>query len=559
MNANSTILEFDFAPKRSRKRIGCSILVRIIPFVLVILFSSYQKPDEDVVSFQITYRNIDFQCDLQSAIYSMADYTHDAASQDIASRLNNLVKVFYENIDFEPVWTSIYDTNPHFKGLKDLLDSAKYLGFPIDYFDSKRIKTLSNEFSETRSLETRIELEMASTYSAFKLMLFINRGIIENEIDFSHLDFVESLPKMLSEALQKNDLKGDILALQPDLAPFHKIVGSLPNFIDLHLSIKFTTPKFIDDRMLAKGLYYAGITETAEIDSNETNAKAILALQQKYHLPKDSVLNRSTHEVLVSLLEYRYYQACLNLNRLRALQNTEENFLFVNIPEFKLHVVESRQEMETFNVIVGKTTTPTPVFSSTIEKVITNPYWTVPKSILNDMLHKIRKDSTYLEKNGYYVINGREQLVDISTIDWNSGDPLGTKYYLRQKSSPSNALGLLKFIFPNEYNVYIHDTPSRGLFNQTNRTFSYGCIRLENPDKLAQYLTDKYFSEEVLNIKSIISSQQSREINLQQKVGVHIQYITCSGKENSDMEFYSDIYNLDKQEISRVFQNRLEI
>jgi murein L,D-transpeptidase YcbB/YkuD len=282
-------------------------------------------------------------------------------------------------------------------------------------------------------------------------------------------------------------------------------------------------------------------------------------MQQKYNLPLDSVLNRPTHEVLVSLLQYRYYQACLNLNRLRALQNTDENFLFVNIPEFKLHVVESRQEKEVFNVIVGKTTTPTPVFSSNIEKVITNPYWTVPKSILNDMLHKIRKDSTYLEKNGYYVINGREQMVDMSTIDWNSSDPLGTRYYLRQKSSPSNALGLVKFIFPNEYNVYIHDTPSRGLFNQTNRTFSYGCIRLENPDKLAQYLTDKYFSEDDLNIKSIITSQQSREINLQQKVGIHIQYITCSGKENSDMEFYSDIYNLDRQEISKVFQNQLEI
>jgi murein L,D-transpeptidase YcbB/YkuD len=311
---------------------------------------------------------------------------------------------------------------------------------------------------------------------------------------------------------------------------------------------------------LAKGLYYAGITETDEIDSSDNNSLAIYKLQEKFNLPKDSVLNYPTHQFLVSLLQYRYFQACLNLHRLRVLQSNDENFLFVNIPEFRLHVIESKQEKEAFNIIVGKQETPTPTLSSNIEKVVTNPFWTVPRSIVeNEMLNKIRTDSTYLERNGFYIIDWRENKVDASNINWNSIDPLGTKYFIRQKNSNSNALGLVKFIFPNEYDVYLHDTPSKGLFKQTKRTFSHGCIRLENPDKLAQYLTDKYFSNNDLNIKKLISNNQNNEITLTEKIKIHIQYITCSGKENSDLEFYGDIYNLDKKEITAIFPDQIQL
>ncbi|HNV80314.1 MAG TPA: L,D-transpeptidase family protein [Tenuifilaceae bacterium] len=559
MIADDTILEFDFGQKRSKKRVWSTILVLIIPLLFIILFSSYQQPDEDIVSFQITYSPIDFQCDLQSRLYSMAWDEHLGTCDDPESTINNLVKLFFEHRDFVPVWTTIYDTNKQFKGLMSLIDSAKYLGFPLDYFDAKSIKSICNTFTETKSLESRVNLELAATFSAFKLMAFLKSGILGVSLSPRQADFMATLPALLDNAISQDDIRGTMLGLQPDMVQFNRIVNSLPHFIDLHLSIQFTTPKFIDDRMLARGLYYAGITNTAEIDSNETNAPAIAKLQRMYNLPIDSVLNKPTHHILVSLLQYRYYQACLNLNRLRNLDNNDENFLFVNIPEYKLHVIESKQEKEVFNVIVGKTETPTPIFSSNLETVITNPHWTVPKSIVNEMLPKIRRDSAYLQKNGYVVIDGREQVVDMSSIDWSLSDPLGTRYFLRQMNSSSNALGLVKFIFPNEYNVYIHDTPSRGLFRNTTRTYSHGCIRLENPDKLAQYLTDRYIDDESWNIKKLISSKESKTINLKQKLGVHIQYITCSGNDGYGMEFYKDIYNLDRDEMATVFPNQPEI
>jgi len=227
------------------------------------------------------------------------------------------------------------------------------------------------------------------------------------------------------------------------------LLKSLSYFIDLHYSVKYTTPAFIDDKLLAKSLYYAEITEIPSFDSSNVKQEALFQLQNAYGLWNDSILNVPTHEVLVSLLEYKYYLACININRLRKLKYSGENYLFVNIPEFKLHVVESNKEKETFNVIVGKKRTPTPVLSSNIEKVITNPFWTVPRSITFEMLHKIRSDSTYLERNGFFVINGQEELVNPSAIDWHSDDPLGKKYWLRQINSKYNALGQIKFIFPN--------------------------------------------------------------------------------------------------------------
>jgi murein L,D-transpeptidase YcbB/YkuD len=219
--------------------------------------------------------------------------------------------------------------------------------------------------------------------------------------------------------------------------------------------------------------------------------------------------------------------------------------------------VEANQEKESFNVIVGKKRTPTPVFSSSIEKVIANPYWTVPRSITFEMLHKIRKDSTYLARNGFFVINGREEVVDPSVIDWNSDDPLGKRYWLRQINSKYNALGQIKFIFPNDYSVYLHDTQSKSLFRHKNRMFSHGCVRLENPDKLAQYLTSTYTHQSNQNIEHLLSNSAREEINLSEKVKIHIQYITCSATENTDLIFYNDIYNLDQKELKEVFPNLL--
>ncbi|HPJ45491.1 MAG TPA: L,D-transpeptidase family protein [Tenuifilaceae bacterium] len=530
-----------------------NILSKVMSIFLLVVLTSYQNPTPRIAEFQVSYKTIDLQLNLQGKAYGLVDYNNPETFGTLNGQLNVLLQRFFEERDFLPAWTTEYNANSNLNSLINLLDSAKYFGFPFDYFGNQNLKVLKSNFAETLSLSSRASLELASTLSALKFMLYLKHGIVERDSLFSFSASTDSFPSLLNNAANDN-FRLQLVALQPDLAKFERIKKSLPNFIDLHYSIKYTTPKLIDEKLLAKALFYAGISETAELDTTLGNVPALLKLEKQFGLPLDSCINEENHMALVSLLQYRYYQACLNLNRLRRFEDPEGNFLFVNIPEFRLHVVEEKQEKQSFNVIVGKEDTPTPIFSGNIEKLITNPYWTVPKSIaVNEMLPKIRKDSTYLQRNGYYVINGKEEVVAFSELDWSSSDPFGNKYCIRQANSTRNSLGLVKIIFPNEHSVYLHDTPARGLFKEKNRTFSHGCIRLENPDMLAQYLADRYISPQKVNIKKLINSRKNNEIQLEKTASIHIQYITCSGNENAELEFYNDVYKLDKRDISIVF------
>jgi murein L,D-transpeptidase YcbB/YkuD len=138
------------------------------------------------------------------------------------------------------------------------------------------------------------------------------------------------------------------------------------------------------------------------------------------------------------------------------------------------------------------------------------------------------------------------------------GDPLGNKYWIRQKYGRGNALGQVKFLFPNNYRVYLHDTPSKKLFKRSYRAYSHGCVRIENPAKLAQYLIDNYTSSSnhKKNINSIIRTRKRNVIELPIGVPIHIQYLTCMGNDNGEMVFYPDIYKRDEAQIKELFKNQ---
>ncbi len=564
MNTDEKLLELDYPSPNKSKRFFATVVGYISLISFFILSSSYQIPTLRINNKLVDINSYQSQNIIESQIKSLIDFNKADTSSDINNQINELLVKFYENREYKPAWIQNFATNHQFSAIINLLDSSNYYGFPFDYFNTEKIHRLKNESENNEYnndlLKQKIDLELSTTYSAFKFMIYLKHGITEKDTSSDYLAYIETLPEILNKAINQPNLKNVILSVQPNIVHHRNLLNSLPYFIDLHYSVKYTTPAFIDDKLLAKSLYYAGITKSPVFDSANVKSDVLYKLEEQYQLPKDSILNVPTHQILVSLLEYRYFQTCLNLNRLRNLKHSGKNYLFVNIPEFKLHVIESDEEKEAFNVIVGKQGTPTPIFSSNIEKVIANPYWTVPRSIItNEMIHKIRKDSTYLKRNGFFIINNYEERVDVSTINWNKKDPLGNKYWVRQMNSRYNALGQVKFIFPNNHSVYLHDTPSKTLFKRKNRTFSHGCIRLENPDKLAQYLTDNYYSQNEQSIEKLISNNERHVIDLSEKVKIHIQYITCSGTENSDMIFYNDVYNLDKEEIKAVFPNQIEI
>ena len=230
----------------------------------------------------------------------------------------------------------------------------------------------------------------------------------------------------------------------------------------------------------------------------------------------------------------------------------EKKYILVNIPAFKLHVFDDGQPIWATNVVVGKAARQTSIFRGNLSQVILNPYWGVPTSIVrNEMLPRIKKNPHYLTNNHMEVYSG-SKVIDPTTINW-AAYKGNVPFDIRQKPGKSNALGKMKFMFPNNYHIYLHDTPSKSLFGETSRAFSHGCIRVENPIWLAYYLakTTKSWSNE--RIDEILETDQQTGIRITPTVPVYIVYFTAWVDDKGLLNFRNDVYQLDAKLANEIF------
>lgn len=267
----------------------------------------------------------------------------------------------------------------------------------------------------------------------------------------------------------------------------------------------------------------------------ETLANAVTRFQHRMGLTENGKINQATIVELNKPIEFRIKQVMINLERLRWLPvELEKEHLLVNIPEFRLHIIENNKQVWVTNVVVGKVLKQTNIFKGNISQIVLNPYWGIPTSIVkNEILPKIKRNPNYLARNNMEVVNGN----------------------YRQKPGKNNALGKMKFLFPNHYNIYLHDTPSKSLFGETNRAFSHGCVRVENPKKLAMYLlrNDAKWNEE--KVDNILKTNNETIIKLKPTVPVYIAYFTAWVDVSGELNFRNDIYKLDEMLWKEIFNN----
>lgn len=559
MDSQNHRLELPYQPKhRKLKKLVSGTAQVLVLMGIMILVAGHEN-----VNPHIGTSHVDFYSEKSRELIKIQSGSLFLESSidsvdDIALQVNQLVADLYKNRKYEPIWTINYNTTPPFASLMEVLDSASYYGFPEDYFNLSLLKKYKNNIElispGNEDIDRRIELEMQASRSAILLMIYLNQGIVTGNTDSNYISYLKEIPTLLNTSLEQNTFKNALNDAHPDLTAYRNLKAVSPSFIDLVNQLK--SKNAINDSILSRALYYTGIIDTVDFDSVNTREVVLSKFQSKYKLETSRTFDKATSDKLLSILQYRYYQVCLNFDRLRKLDNVAHDYLFVNIPEFKLHVIENSELKEQYNVIVGKIKSPTPTLSSNVEKIVANPFWTVPRSIAkNEMLGKIRKDSTYLARNGYYIINNREEIIEAESVDWTESDPLTNQLWIRQKNSRRNALGQVKFLFPNKYNVYLHDTPTKRLFGKEKRAFSHGCIRLQNPDKLAQYLAEKLLNQEdgPVDMARVINSSKRTVYELENTMTIHIQYITCLGDESGTLRFFNDIYKKDSKGINSLF------
>jgi L,D-transpeptidase YcbB len=255
-------------------------------------------------------------------------------------------------------------------------------------------------------------------------------------------------------------------------------------------------------------------------------------------------------------VETRIRQIELNLERYRWLPSDfGKRYILVNIPDFRLYAYDKGKETLTMRVIVGdEYGNATPVFADSMTYIVFRPQWDMPRRILVDeVIPKVRDDIYYLAKHGYEVVDtaNNEVISDPSSIDWSDLDTAQIHFRVRQKSGAGNALGNVKFMFPNQYSIYLHDTPADHLFDRSKRTLSHGCVRVEDPVKLAGYVLARQGDWDEEKIREAIEPPGAGEVSpisvdLEHPVPVYLVYLTAFVRDGV-LQFRDDPYGKDRR------------
>ena len=279
---------------------------------------------------------------------------------------------------------------------------------------------------------------------------------------------------------------------------------------------------------------------TGDLTAEDTTAvftktlqDAIKIFQHRYGFKEDGIISTNLINEMNRPVQERLQQILINMERMRWMPaQPVSDYLLVNIPEFRLHVFEKGKHAFAMNVVTGSIVHNTVIFSGTLQNVVFSPYWNVPTSILKkEILPGIARNKNYLAAHN---------------MEWNGNS-------VRQKPGLSNSLGLVKFLFPNSYNIYLHDSPAKNLFNESKRAFSHGCIRLAEPKKLAQFILRNDAAWDSVKITTAMNAGKELFVNVKESIPVFIGYFTAWVDGQGQLNFRDDIYGHDKKMKERLF------
>ena len=287
---------------------------------------------------------------------------------------------------------------------------------------------------------------------------------------------------------------------------------------------------------------------------------AVRHFQQRHGLEPDGIVGPDTRRAMNTSVARRIRQIELNLERWRWLpRDLGERYIAVNTAAYDLAVMENDQKVMSMRVVVGKPARMTPVFSARLSDMVLNPYWNVPyKLATEDILPKLAKGAEYLVNQGFKVFSNWEpdaQELDPQSIDWSRYRKSNFPFRLRQEPGKKNALGQVKFMFPNKFAVYLHDTPQRSLFDRFQRGFSSGCIRVEHAQALADYLLSPNSAWTAERLQAGLASGKRQVVPIANPIPIHLLYMTAWVDEKGMIQFRKDIYGRDR-DLDRALQRR---
>jgi murein L,D-transpeptidase YcbB/YkuD len=335
--------------------------------------------------------------------------------------------------------------------------------------------------------------------------------------------------------------------------PHHQQYKTLHAYLKLYRVIEMQggLPLVEFDDVTALTSYLKLTGDFKGVDSAQhINYRLVIAMkrfQRRMGLPPTGKLNSITLKALNIPIAHRIKQLKINLERYRWMPiRIESERVEVNIPEYKLNMYVNNMSVLQSKIVVGKSITPTNIFKNRLTQITINPYWVIPTSIIqNDIVPKAKLDDNYMQDNDMEVFSG-SKLMDLTSINWFAYEG-NVPFNIRQKPGLQNALGKMIFQFPNHFNIYLHDTPSKSNFEANDRAFSHGCIRVNEPLKLAKLLLRKHPDWQGEKLAQLLLTNNNTEIRLNHQVAIYILYFTSWVDHNGLLHFRNDVYGLDKQ------------
>jgi len=486
----------------------------------------------------------------------------------IASR--NLLPRIYEARGFAPTWR----TQPQIDSLLETIDESYKEGLdPRDYHvDQVRAARAAFANVDTLSAAERAALDVMLTDSVIRIGYHLRFGKVDPVALNPNWNLKQDLmgrdPAVtIQKAIDARSMREFADAAIPRVFLYQRYKEALAQYRQLAATGGW--PVLSTGPTLKQGMTDARVPKLAERlaitgDIGRSSAAAattsysgavvdgVKHFQERHGLAVDGALGPGTLAALNVPVEMRIEQIRANLERARwVFYDPESEFLVVNIAGFKMYLVRRGEVVWRSRVQVGKTYRRTPIFTSTMSYVVLNPTWTVPPTILRqDYLPQLKRNPQYLAERNIDVLDRTGKPVDQSSIDWSSARSL--QYQLVQRPGPTNALGRVKFMFPNEYFVYLHDTPSRDLFDRESRAFSSGCIRVENPLELADIVIGDKWPR--ARIDAAIADGRTQTVILDKPIAVKLLYWTAEVDGNGRVSFFPDVYSRDDALITALAQ-----
>ena len=498
-----------------------------------------------------------------------------------------VVQALYQDRKFKPIWTSSWQPKSDIRQLITTLCSSEQDGLrPGDYHLAGLKRAVQQAFPQ-------VEEQSPAALAALDLQLtarFVNYGadLLVGRLAPAAVDsgwFIKarhsSADSLIRVAARGRDFDGMLAILRPKRADYDELVAALANYRKIQQSGGWPAiPAGRLDRG-SRGPAIAAVRRHLELSGDLSApenappvydaavAAAVARFQHRHGIAVDSIVRGATLAALDTPVDYWIRQIEINLERYRWLPpDFGSRYILVNIPDYHLNAFDGGKPALDMRVIVGdEYGNATPVFADSMSYLVFHPQWYLPRRIvIDDIIPQAEDNDSYLADHNFEVVSakGPPKVLDPKSIDWKKVDTTRLGFRVRQKPGPDNPLGRVKFMFPNQFSVYLHDTPAGWLFNQARRTLSHGCVRVEHPAELADFVLDGQDdwtdstvraamtpADTLAQAASDTAPDQELTVQLERKIPVYILYLTAY-VQNGMLNFRGDPYQKDAQALAHL-------